>query len=52
MRVTLIKVETTLRERMTARTLSPTLDLPDDAVDSSWMYRVVAAQRLPSPALA
>jgi len=40
MRVTLEKVVTTPRERMTARTMSPTLDVPDDTLDASWLYRV------------
>ena len=39
MRVTLEKVVTTPRERMTARTMSATLDLPDDALDAAWLYR-------------
>jgi SAM-dependent methyltransferase len=43
MRVTLVKVETTLRERTTARTFAPQLDLPDDALDPSWRYRALAA---------
>jgi len=39
MRVTLEKVVTTPRERMTARTMSATLDPPDDALDAAWLYR-------------
>ena len=37
------KVMTTPRERMTARTMSATLDLPDDALDAAWLYRARAA---------
>jgi SAM-dependent methyltransferase len=43
MKVTLAKVATTLRERMTARTMSPAIDVPDDAVDSVWLYRARTA---------
>jgi SAM-dependent methyltransferase len=43
MRVTLTKVPTTLRERMTARTMSPAIELPDDTLDASWLYRVQGA---------
>jgi hypothetical protein len=38
--VTLTKVATTLRERMTARTMSPTIEVPHDDVDAAWLYRV------------
>src|SRR5262245_14887139 len=44
MRVVLEKVETTPRERMVARTMSATLDVPDDAFDPAWLYRAQAAQ--------
>ncbi|MCG3189085.1 MAG: hypothetical protein LKCHEGNO_01328 [Burkholderiaceae bacterium] len=40
MKVTLVKVATTLRERMTARTMSAGLELPDDAPGADWLYRV------------
>ncbi|MFO1216870.1 MAG: methyltransferase domain-containing protein [Burkholderiaceae bacterium] len=43
MRVVLQKVATTLRERMTARTFAPQLDVPDDAVDASWQIAQVGA---------
>jgi hypothetical protein len=43
MRVTLVKVETTLRERMDARTLDARLHLPDDTPASQWLYRPRAA---------
>jgi SAM-dependent methyltransferase len=52
MRVALVKVDTTLRERMTARTMSPELELPEDVVDSSWLFRPAVAQALPSAAMA
>ncbi len=39
MRITLAKVATTLRERMTARTMSPAIEVPQDAVDPAWLYR-------------
>jgi SAM-dependent methyltransferase len=39
MKVTLTKVATTLRERMTARTMSASIDVPDDAFDAAWLYR-------------
>jgi hypothetical protein len=39
MRVTLQKVETTLRERMDARTMDARLQWPDDAPAAEWMYR-------------
>jgi len=39
MKVTLAKVATTLRERMTARTMSPAVEVPEDALDASWIYR-------------
>ena len=44
MRVVLEKVETTPRERMVARTMSPALDLPDDPLDPAWLYRARAAR--------
>jgi SAM-dependent methyltransferase len=40
MKVTLAKVATTLRERMTARTMSPAIELPHDDVEAAWLYRV------------
>ena len=43
MRVTLQKVETTLRERMDARTMDARLQLPDDTPPAEWMYRPSAA---------
>ena len=43
MKVTLTKVATTLRERMTARTMSPAVEVPDDAFDASWLYRAQPA---------
>jgi len=43
MRVTLQKVQTTLRERMTARTFAPQLDVPEDEVDASWQIPQVSA---------
>jgi SAM-dependent methyltransferase len=52
MRVTLAKVATTLRERMTARTMSPALELPDDALDPSWLYRAKALPALAETAAA
>jgi len=42
MRVTLVKTETTLRERMTARTMSARLELPDDTPTAQWLYRTGA----------
>jgi SAM-dependent methyltransferase len=51
MRVVLSKVETSLRERMTARTMAPQLDVPDDHVDASWLYRSAAAVPTAAPAL-
>jgi SAM-dependent methyltransferase len=39
MRVVLEKVETTLRERMVARTMSAALTVPDDTLDPASMYR-------------
>jgi len=39
MRATLEKMTTTPRERMIARTMSPTLDVADDALDAAWLYR-------------
>ena len=50
MRVVLAKVETTLRERMTARTFAPQIDVPDDAVDASWAIPGAAAA-LPAAAV-
>jgi hypothetical protein len=44
MRVVLEKVETTPRERMVARTMSPALDVPDDVLDPVWLYRARASQ--------
>jgi hypothetical protein len=44
MQVALEKVETTPRERMVARTMSPVLDVPDDPLDPAWLYRVRAAR--------
>lgn len=44
MRVTLVKVVTTLRERMTARTMSPAIEVPDDEVHPSWQYVAQPAQ--------
>jgi len=52
MRVVLTKVETTLRERMTARTMAAQLDIPDDMVDASWAYRSMVAAPAAAPALA
>jgi len=52
MRITLTKVATTLSERMTARTMSPQLELPDDALDSSWLVGPVEAPAASSPAFA
>jgi len=52
MRVTLEKVVTTPRERMVARTMSPTLDVPDDTLDPAWLYRARAASALPAAAAA
>ena len=40
MKLTLAKVATTLRERMTARTMSAGVELPSDDVDAAWLYRV------------
>ncbi len=51
MHVVLTKVETTLRERMTARTFAPQLDLPDDVVDASWAYRSTTGAPAAQPAL-
>lgn len=50
MRVVLAKVETTLRERMTARTFAPQLELPDDSVDASWAIRGTAVPLPPAVA--
>ncbi len=52
MRVALIKVETSLRERMAARTFAPQLDIPEDALDASWRFRSAEAPALAAPALA
>jgi predicted SAM-dependent methyltransferase len=49
MRVTLQKVETTLRERMDARTMDARLQLPDDTLGAEWLYRPSAA---PAPVAA
>jgi len=43
MRLVLKKVETTLQERTTARTLQADVLLPDDAVDASHVYRPAGA---------
>lgn len=43
MKVTLVKVATTLRERMTARTMSAGIVLPEDPVDESHRYGQRAA---------
>jgi predicted SAM-dependent methyltransferase len=43
MRVTLQKVETTLRERMDARTMDARLQWPDDTPSPEWLYRPIAA---------
>jgi SAM-dependent methyltransferase len=50
MKVTLAKVATTLRERMTARTMSAAIELPDDAVSAPWRYRARAASAAPMAA--
>jgi hypothetical protein len=39
MRVTLQKVETSLRERMTARTMAARIDVPEDVPSDEWLYR-------------
>ena len=53
MRVTLAKVETTLRERMTARTMNARLELPDDTPGDAWLYRSrAAAPAAQAPAIA
>lgn len=39
MKVTLTKVATTPRERMTARTMGAGVEVPDDALDAAWLYR-------------
>jgi SAM-dependent methyltransferase len=44
MKVILTKVATTPRERMTARTMSPAVQVPDDALDAAWLYRAQVAQ--------
>jgi SAM-dependent methyltransferase len=48
MRVTLEKVVTTPRERMVARTMSPTLEVPEDTLDAAWLYRPRVANALPA----
>jgi SAM-dependent methyltransferase len=50
MKLTLVKVATTLRERMTARTMSAGVDVPEDAVDGEWVYRVRATIAAPAVA--
>lgn len=50
MRVVLQKVETTLRERMTARTFAPQLDVPDDEVDASWQIPQISQVGAAAPA--
>jgi hypothetical protein len=40
--VTLVKVETTLRERMDARTMDARVQVPDDAPSAEWLYRPTA----------
>jgi len=45
MKVTLAKVATSPRERMTARTMSANVQLPDDALDPAWLYRARPAAR-------
>jgi SAM-dependent methyltransferase len=51
MRVTLTKVETTLRERVDARALDARLQLPDDTPAAAWLYRP-SATAAAAPALA
>jgi SAM-dependent methyltransferase len=51
MRVTLEKVVTTPRERMVARTMSAALDVPDDAMDASWLFRAQPAIGPPAAAI-
>ena len=50
MRVTLQKVETTLRERMDARTMDARLHLPDDTPSAQWLYRQDAVPAMVSAA--
>jgi hypothetical protein len=50
MKVTLTKVATTLRERMTARTMSASVQVPDDAFDAAWLYRARPAAAAPAAA--
>ena len=50
MRVTLQKVETTLRERMDARTMDARLHLPDDTPSAQWLYRQDAVPAVVSAA--
>lgn len=47
MNITLVKVATTLRERMTARTMSPAIGVPEDTVDVAWLYRTRATSPAP-----
>jgi hypothetical protein len=49
MKVTLVKVATTLRERMTARTMSAAIEVPEDAVGAQWLYRVRAVEAAALP---
>jgi hypothetical protein len=48
MRVTLQKVETSLRERMDARTMDARLQLPDDTPSAEWLYRPSAVPAVPA----
>ncbi len=48
MRVALEKIETTPRERMVALTMSSAIDVPDDALDPSWVYRAEQLPRIPA----
>jgi SAM-dependent methyltransferase len=52
MRLTLLKVETSLRERMDARAMNARLELPDDMPSEAWLYRPGAAASLTAPATA
>lgn len=52
MRVTLEKVVTTPRERMVARTMSASLDVPDDTLDAGWLYGPRTASEQPAVARA
>src|SRR5258705_10556007 len=49
MRLVMQKVETTLKERTTARTLQAELLLPDDDVDARHVYRPPAPAAPPAP---